>query len=56
MKQIKNDTIRWGDVFFDRKNQYCQNYYTTKIIDRVNVTPIKLSMAFFRELDKKIKS
>ena len=30
MKQIKYDTSRWGDVLFDWKNQYCQNYYITQ--------------------------
>ena len=31
MKEIKNDINRWRDyMFFGRKNQYCENDYTTK--------------------------
>ena len=34
MKEIKDDTNRWRDytMFLDRKNQYCENDYTTKAI------------------------
>ena len=37
-------------MYLDRKNQYCENDYTTKC----NVIPIKLPMAFFTELEQKI--
>ena len=31
MKEIKDDTSRWRDtMFLDRKNQYCENDYTTQ--------------------------
>ena len=34
MKETKDDTNRWRDytMFLDRKNQYCENDYTTKAI------------------------
>ena len=30
MKEIKEDTNRWRNMFMDWKNQYCQNDYTTQ--------------------------
>ena len=39
-------------MFLDWKNQYCENYYTT--IYRFSAIPIKLSMAFFTQLEQKI--
>ena len=30
MKEIKEDTNRWRNVFMDRKNQYSENGYTTQ--------------------------
>ena len=41
-------------MFLGRKNQYCENDYTTKHNLRFNVIPIKLQMAFFIELEQKI--
>ena len=35
-------------MFLGKKNQYCENEYITKAI------PIKLTMAFFTELEQKL--
>ena len=40
-------------MFLGRKNQYCDNDYTSKCIYRFSAIPIKLSMAVFTELEPK---
>ena len=51
MKSLKKTKMERYTMFFDWKNQYCQNDYTTQgNLYRFNAMPIKLSMAFFTEL------
>ena len=40
-------------MFRGRKSKYCENDYTTKVIQRFNAIPIKSLMAFFSELEQK---
>ena len=40
-------------MFLGRKNQYCENDYTTNTIYRFNVIVFNLPMAFFTELEQK---
>ena len=56
MKNIKDNISIWKKyfMFLDRKNQYCENDYTTKCSLQIQCNPIKLPMAFFTELKQKI--
>ena len=54
MKEIKDDINRWRDIMFlGRKNQDCENDYTTKCSWQIKCDPIKLPMTFFTELEQK---
>ena len=41
-------------MFLGRKNQYCENDYTTKHNLQIQCDPYQVSMAFFTELEQKI--
>ena len=40
-------------MFFDGKNQYCENDYTTQSNLQIQCIPMKLPVAFFPELEQK---
>ena len=41
-------------MFLDKKNQHCENDYTTQSNLQIQCNPVKLPMAFFTELEQKI--
>ena len=41
-------------MFLSRKNQYCENYYTTKHNLQIQCDLYQITMAFFTELEQKI--
>ena len=56
MKEITNyiNRLEIYSQFLGRKNQYCENDFTTKGNLQTQCNPIKLPMAFFTELEQKI--
>ena len=56
MKEIKDDINRWRDfMFLDRKNQHCENDYTTKCNLQIQCDPYQITNDIFhRTRTKKI--
>ena len=56
MKEIKDDINRWRDTpFLGRKNQYCENDYTTKHNLQIQCDPYQIiNGVFHRTRTKKI--
>ena len=48
MKEIKDNINRWRDIpFLGRKNQYCENGYTTKCNLHIQCNPYQITNGIF---------
>ena len=53
MTETNHKQMERYSVFLGRKNQYCENDYTTKCNLQFNVVHMNLPIKFFTELEKK---
>ena len=55
MKETKDDINRWRDfMFLDRKNQHCENDYTTKCNLQIQCDPYQITNGIFHRTRTKI--
>ena len=56
MKNIKDNISIWKKyfMFLDRKNQYCENDYTTKYNLQIQCDPYQITMGIFHRTRTKI--
>ena len=54
IKEIKDDINRWRDTpFLGRKNQYCENDYTTKHNLQIQCDPYQITNGIFHRTTTK---
>ena len=54
MKEIKNDINQWRyPMFLSRKNQYCENDYTTKCNLQIQCNPYQINNGIFHRTRQK---
>ena len=55
VKEIKDNINRWRDIpFLGRKNQYCENGYSTKGNLQIQCNPYQITNGIFTELGQKL--